>query len=125
MVRHLDGALRFPAALGERLGLALAKAIEADDDLAPALHATLLRDPAVDAGAEQAVIEQALQAGKKTPKRSFETDDDAASSAEGGRVVAPGVRLLSHPNGDLTLTGPGLTPQIRASFRGWLKTLGV
>ena len=128
VVRHLDGALRFPAALGERLGLALAKEIEADDDLAPALHATLLRDPAVDASSEQAVIEQVLQAKKKSLKSVLETKEDGISEPkempDGGRMVAPGVRLLSHPNGDLTLTGPGLTPEVRASFRGWLKTLG-
>ena len=74
------------------------------------------------------MIEQTLQAKKNALKCVLETKKNSTSELEempgGGRMVASGVRLLSHPNGDLTLTGPGLTPEVRASFRGWLKTLG-
>jgi len=128
VVRHLDGTLRFPAALGERLGLALAKAIEARTGVAQDLRAAILCDPAGDAAAEQAVIERVLLAEKKLLRGTIETKStapiEAKTEPDSGHVVAPGVRLLSHPNGDLTLTGSGLTPEIRASFQGWLKTLG-
>jgi ParB family chromosome partitioning protein len=136
VVRHLDGALLFPASLGERLGLALSKAIEADSDLGGMIAAHLRAHPAEDITTEQAGLERVLSAHKKalsppsetqTKKHTVpESDEGTALSAcaPSGREVAPGVRLLSHPNGDLTLTGAGLTSDFRASLRTWLKTLG-
>lgn len=55
-----DGVLRFPAAIPERLGLALVEAMREDQGVAPRLRATLERDPAPDAEAELAVLRAAL-----------------------------------------------------------------
>ena len=50
---HLDPVLRFPAALPERLGLALARLLEADPALARPLAADLAAKPAQTAAEEQ------------------------------------------------------------------------
>lgn len=137
VVRALEGALQFPAALGERLGLALSKALEGDEELTLRLRAGLEAHPSSDAAAEQAYIESLMQRDEQSLKCSLESDKSAAAKADAaqekptasvdegpqGREVAPGVRLLSHPGGDLTLTGPGLTSEFRSAFRIWLKTL--
>lgn len=64
IVSALDGALQFPRALGERQGLALAQALEADADLAPRLTHTLRREAPESAEAELALLRSALQPAK-------------------------------------------------------------
>lgn len=55
--RHLDGVLRFPAAIPERLGLGLEKALVAADPAAiSALVQSLAETPAADALSEQAKL---------------------------------------------------------------------
>jgi len=61
--RHLDAVLRFPAALPERLGLSLARLLEAEPALARPLVVDLAANPAKTATAEQSrlarfVVEQ-------------------------------------------------------------------
>lgn len=132
IVRHLDGVLHFPAALGERLGLVLSKAVEADATLGPRMRDHFKGHPPADSSAEQATIEKLMTSRTSSLKQSLETKNDTSQkdvesgdvqNSVAGREVAKGVRLLSHPNGDLTLSGPGLTPEFRASFRSWLKTV--
>ena len=103
------GVLRFPAAIPERLGLALAGALEEAgfaDRLSTALEAA---DPAT-AEAERAVLERALQPVK--------TGSDAANRAEPEDTV-PGIRLKPG-KGRLVLSGPGVTPQLQAELEAWL-----
>lgn len=60
-VHHALGeALAFPAALSERLGLALARALEEEPALAGRLAAALAETPAADAEAEAALLEAAI-----------------------------------------------------------------
>ncbi len=148
--RHLDPVLRFPAAIPERLGLVLEKAVETAN---PALLETFLVEmrekPAANAAAEQARL-QAFAAVKP---------DDGASGL-GAPGSAPGSRRLdpvSHekqvgavvaPNPDtphvpqrqevrtgvfleisggftrpvLTLSGPGVDPNFRERLEHWLAT---
>ena len=54
LVETLDDALRFPAAISEKAGLALVQAIEAGH--APALREALQNNPAADAAAEAQLI---------------------------------------------------------------------
>lgn len=56
IVRDLDAALRFPAAMSERAGLALVKGLEADPKLAAQVTQGLADAQPQDAAAEQAVI---------------------------------------------------------------------
>lgn len=61
VVEALDGALRFPTDLGERLGLALAAQIEADPSFAPRLRAALEAAAPESAEEERLVLEAALR----------------------------------------------------------------
>ena len=95
LVRALDGALRFPEAIGERLGLQLAQALEADADLGARLQAALAKVPVPDAATEQARIAKAMQAPKSALTAVIETIEPVPGlrlRAEKGRVVIEGKR---------------------------------
>lgn len=97
----LDGHLRFPAALGERLGVQLARALEDDAGLAARLSARLTAAAPASAAEEQAILGAALAAGS-----------NPASGAKPGPAPAP----LSVVGGDAPLPAsaagptPGPTP---------------
>ena len=107
--RHLDGALRFPAALPERLGLALAQALEADPDpRRPAPQALAAAQP-TSAAAEQALLTRLLAPAKDGPP------------APAPEPVAPGIWLdtTATPRGPrLTLSGEGDRRSLRRSPEG-------
>ena len=95
----LDGALRFPAHLPERLGLALVERLRAG--AGPRIAAELTR-----AAPETPEAEMALLARLAQPPRS------ARQAAAAPRKIAPGVTLATRLNGRrLTLTLTGLDPE--------------
>ena len=99
LVRDLDGALRFPAALSERAGLALVKALDADPHLKQTLTSALSRNAADTAAAEQAMIARQLAPTKpSTPK--------PATTALGS-----GLEYRDLPNGAIALQGDALKDQ--------------
>lgn len=111
VVRALDGALAFPAALPERLGLQLAKWLAADPARGPQLAARLAADPAPDAAAELARLAAAV-AGTGAG-RAGRPDDSAP----------PGIRLQTRGKPGalrLTLSGPGVDAALLARLRRWL-----
>ena len=112
VVRALDGALRYPEAIGERLGLQLAQALEADASLTPRLRLVLAQE-AADAATEQQRLVQALKPTKTAITETILTEDPL-----------PGLRLTSHPSGKITLEGPRATPDLRARLIDWLKAQG-
>lgn len=103
---ELGDVLRFPAAIPERLGLALVAAFEAQG-FVPALRAALLDGSAPDAAAERALLEQALKtaAAKTPPQRPPEIVAGITVEARAGRVV---------------LRGAGVTETLLAELRDWL-----
>lgn len=77
--RHLDGSLRFPTAIPERLGLALEKALDAaSPDQIAALTADLRDHPAQDSAAEQARLARFAEA----------RDDGRAATSSEGKTLA-------------------------------------
>lgn len=106
----LGGVLRFPAAIPERVGLALSAALEADDALAGGLTAALRKDTPADVAAERKLIEQALrgEAGK-------------AQSKPKPPEIIPGVRLETGRDRVL-LTGAGVTPALQNALHEWLRS---
>lgn len=109
VIAALDGALQFPRALGERLGLKLSARLEKDPGFAAAVVRALGRAGAESAEAEGKVLEAALRAGTTdapTPK---------------GEEVAPGVHLVAG-KGRLSLAGPGVDAALTEALTGWLKT---
>lgn len=111
VVRALDGALRFPEAISEKLGLALAQRIEADPALPARLLAALDVKAPVTADAEQALLSR-LSAVEKTPRKAVtETVLD----------VAPGLRLRDLPGGGFALEGSRVDVDLRARLLDWLR----
>jgi ParB family transcriptional regulator, chromosome partitioning protein len=109
---QLDGVLRFPAAISERLGLALAAALEADTGLGPRLAQVLARANPQTPAAEQAVLARALRPAKgpKMPKGQSE--------------VVPGIWLAVAGKGvsaRYTLSGPGLDQDFGTRLTNWLR----
>lgn len=97
--------LSFPSAIPEKLGLALAAAIEADKKVAVRITDALRKTPPVDAAAERRVLERAL----KTP----------AGTSDAAEEIAPGVRLKAG-RGGVTLSGAGVDAEFEAALRDWI-----
>ncbi|MGR3708754.1 MAG: ParB/RepB/Spo0J family partition protein [Alterinioella nitratireducens] len=110
VVAALDGALRFPASLTERLGLRLAKAMEGSETLAQSLKQTLLREAPASLEAEQALISKAL-APPPRPR----------GNRPGMRELRPGLSVRETAKG-VTISGAALTPELKAQLLTWLET---
>lgn len=110
VVRALDGALRFPESIGERLGLQLAQALEADAELGTRLAAELSAHPAADPAAEQARIAKAMQPTKPSLTAPVETIEPI-----------PGLRLRQE-KGRVVLEGPRADAILTHRLTEWLKT---
>lgn len=117
LYRLLDDVLRFPAAIPERLGLALAQALDTRPTEAASLAADLGQTPAPDPATEQARL-AAFIAGK--------TVSDPAkkpSPAPQGKELRPGVFLTATGGWSrpvLTLSGPNVDPDFRDRLERWL-----
>lgn len=102
----LGAVLRFPAAIPERLGLALAAALKSDPGLAGRLAEALRKSPPADAAAERRTLERALK--KAAPAR-----------AETAREVAPGIRLAAK-KGRIVLSGGAVDDGLAEAIAGFL-----
>lgn len=108
----LDGSLRFPAHLPERLGLALVERLRADAGARARIAAALAAAAPETPEAELAVLAGLLA---KAPK--------AAPAAE---TIAPGLALETRLKGctlTLKLTGDAVTPALAAEIRALLDRL--
>ena len=114
LYQALDSHLRFPAALPERLGLALVQAIEADKALIRRIQSLLASAPPQSPAEEQALLTRALKPAAPPP-------------VSGAEEVLPGLFLhLSGPprTPRLTLSGPALDAALRARLTDWLRSQG-
>ena len=132
IVHALDGVLRFPHAMSERAGLALAKGLDQDRGLAARLREGLTDQSPADAETEQALIDTLLSAKAPAPKEGSDKGKGKASAAslasdptEEEKEPAANIRVRSLPNGDVLLTGAGLTPAFRTALQDWLKARGT
>jgi ParB-like chromosome segregation protein Spo0J len=118
LVAALDGVLRFPTAVPERLGLALAQALEAGRVTPAGLAAALADAAPADAAAEQAVLARAL-AAQKGPQRN----PRKAPKPEPERL-GPGLRLEVEP-GRIVIAGAGADAALAARIRAFLAGAGA
>jgi len=102
----LGKMLAFPAAIPEKLGLALATAIEADRAVAARIGDALRKTPPADAAAERRVLERALR-------------NAGAGAAETGEEIAPGIRFQAR-RGRAVLSGPGVDADLARALRDWI-----
>lgn len=108
LVEALDRHLRFPAAIPEKLGLALAGALRADAGFGRRLSEALRRTHPETSEAERRVLEQSL----KTTLEKTPNDGKNQKEVAGVTLDLRGNRLV--------LSGPGVTPELMADLRLWL-----
>lgn len=128
----LDHALHFAHAIPERLGLALARALEQGTVTAGDLDIALQKDSPEDAATELACLEavlreaediQALNRGSETQI----TPEPAAKKApapDSATVAATDLSVSLSGRGDrrtLKLTGPAVTEALHADLLDWLR----
>jgi len=135
--RALDGALRFPAAIPERLGLTLARALDEDATLARRLRGVLARTGGSSAEAEQAALAEALTqrpppAEAPPPSPPAEARDTVPTRATPpppraprppaatATELSPGLWLEAGPE-RLVLSGPQVDADFRARLEAWLR----
>ena len=107
IVAALDAQLRFPTAIGERLGLELAKRLE-DPQAAARLAAVLEARPAGSAEEEQArLAPEPVEAGPRLVK------------APAAKVPGAGVSARLE-DGVIVLDGPGVDAALLAELERWL-----
>ncbi|NYS26466.1 ParB N-terminal domain-containing protein [Rhodobacteraceae bacterium 2376] len=140
----LDDRLRFASAIPERLGLALARALERDPDLRPRLRERLRKSAPETAAAELALLERALGAGDAPatptapaakPRSPADTHDDTppdtprGTSAESQKTlhreeIRPGIWLETEggfSRARLTLSGTRVDGPLRDRLVAWLR----
>lgn len=100
IARTLDAELRFPTAITEKLGLAMAKAINADAQMVDRFCVALIAAAPQTAAEEMNVLWATLRAGRN-PK--------APAKAKPQRVaLSAGLSATMHPDGRIVLDGPRL-----------------
>lgn len=124
----LDDRLRFAAAIPERLGLSVVKALDADPAFSVRLRDRLRKTPPSSPSEELAALESALRgpgvdtekalppAPVSKPARSAPATLDEALA----ETVTHDIRMTAAP-GRLVLEGPGVTELLQARLTRWLQ----
>ena len=121
--RAADDLLRFPMAIAERLGLTLAKALQAHPGRIADLRVALQKAKPTTAEEEIACLESVLKQGqRKSQNPGLETHVDPRPSND-TEQAAPGIEMTSG-KGNVTLSGPGVTEEFRSRLLEWLKWQG-
>jgi ParB family transcriptional regulator, chromosome partitioning protein len=120
IVSALDGVLMHPARIPERLGLALAHALEADPGLAARIRDRLRALGPRDAEAEMALLAALLAETRPAPVSHAKRGAEAPALRE---EVAAGIHLQGR-DGYLTLSGPGVDAAFRDRLIAWLQGRG-
>ena len=104
VVRALDGALRFPQGLGERLGLGLSQALTDDPAFAERLKTRLAGAEITSAEAETAVLTKALADQKQSLNSDSETKSNKSEPAFRDETVGA-FTLRRHSDGTVSILG--------------------
>ena len=111
VVRALDGRLAYPSEMTERLGLALARRLDAEPGFAD--RAARAAEGAPSAAAEAAALSRALAAYAAPP------DPEPAAGPDPGPAPG-GISIRAFP-GEIRLTGAGVTAALRRDLEAWLR----
>lgn len=118
IVEALDGALRFPAALTERVGLTLGRALQDDPELGVTMAAALRQAAPDTPGAEAAYLSGC------TPKPESEKAKAEPDPRPAPAQPCPGIKVKTHKDGSLTLRGAGVDAALRSRLLAWLAAQG-
>ena len=127
IVTALDGHLRFPQALTERMGLALGRALEDDPDLAPhavqSLQSAAPRDAAEETACLMALLSPDLPAPGPLPVRAVSSDpatpETKPKAEPQGEPLCPGVEM-TFTKGRMVLRGSRVDEKLVRRLRGFL-----
>lgn len=124
LVEQLDGAVLFPHVVGERLGLALAKQIEADAAFGPALKAQLIKVSPSSPEDELALLSAFLERQTKPQKTPVtEPVKDSKPPAFDVEELRPGLSVkLHHSSGRVEISGEAFTEDLRSRLLSWLQS---
>lgn len=122
LVEALDAHLQFPAAIPEKLGLSLVTTLRADPGFSRRLTEALRKASPATPEAERRVLERSLTSrmgaqANPSPERTNPPVADVPTA--GADAVAPGITLTQRGQ-RLTLSGPGITPDLADALRAWL-----
>jgi ParB family chromosome partitioning protein len=118
VVQALDGVLKFPQAIGERLGLSLSAALEKDAGLAARLSSAVEAADPQSAEAELTILREMLT--QKTGSDKEKKTPPAPGYSQ--RDLREGLSVRVHKiDGRVELSGPALTPDLRARLLLWLE----
>jgi ParB/RepB/Spo0J family partition protein len=120
VVRALDGTLRFPQALSERLGLSLAQAITQDDGFAAALQARLVESQPDTPEAETALLTKMLTRKTQSLISGSETKPDPSENTFRDETVGA-FTLRRHADGTLSILGAAWPKRMDSDLRMLLK----
>lgn len=112
----LDEALNFPETIGERLGLKLARQIEASRDGGRALRTRIANAGARTAEGEQAAVEAALKAVQRSARKLAPKISPRLQT----RHLKSGIVAQFHSDGRLELSGKGMTQELGEQLLEWL-----
>ncbi len=112
LVTRLDDSLRYPQAIGERLGLQMARDLEQNPALVDRLKSSLAKAQPATSESEQAVIVSVLKQG--SPATEGEVHSVEA------REILPGLTIKAGRN-SLTLKGAVLNQDVQKQLEDWLK----
>lgn len=126
IVDAFDGLLAYPETIGERLGLRMARALEDNESFAPRLRSALRKGKADSAEAEHSLIERlASETGllPPTPGPEIQAQEPSQTSkpSASGPLTSEHVTLHMDKPGQLVLSGPGLTSDVRLALAKWLQ----
>ena len=120
VVRALDGHLRYPHVLSERLGLGLAQALTEDAGFADRLCAALARADVVSAEAETAVLQKALAVQNASLKGSSETKIKDSEPMFRDETIGA-FTLRRHKDGTLSILGASWPKRCESDLKMLLK----
>jgi len=120
VVRALDGQLRFPHVLGERLGLGLAQALSDDPGFPDRLQARLAEAEIDSPEAETALLTKVLAAQNQSLKAGSETKSDTSEPAFRDETIGA-FTLRRHRDGTVSILGAAWPRRVESDLRMLIK----
>lgn len=120
IVEELEGHLKFPEAISERLGLALSKALETDEMLKKRLVKQLRAAQISDAGSELVLLQDEIRNSKSAKTRITDSKLVADAHVASQIELRPGLYMLTNSDGSVTLKGAVMNADLRARILDWL-----
>lgn len=120
VVRTLDGHLRYPEMIGERLGLALARVLGGDAGAAASMVAALAQGAPGSAEAEQEILQKCVSVSAQKIRQGADKSVPEPKAASKGEPVVSGV-TLQFELGKLSLEGHLVDNKLRAGLITWLR----